>query len=114
MMPDRATVSAVHWNSQRKYLVFRGRVEPPQARDYGGGMLAATSPANATVSVTVQPRGETVVGAPGALLLDTLRRAQIPISYSCEAGRCGTCRCEVLSGEVVEEPAEFRGLPAGL
>jgi ferredoxin-NAD(P)+ reductase (naphthalene dioxygenase ferredoxin-specific) len=76
-------------------------------------MLAATSPATGTVSVTVQPRGDVIAGASGALLLDTLRKAQIPISYSCEAGRCGTCRCEVLSGEVAEEAAEFRGLRSG-
>lgn len=54
-----------------------------------------------------------VESAPGTLLLDALRKAQIPVSYSCEAGRCGTCRCEVLAGEVTEEPAEFRGLASG-
>lgn len=73
-------------------------------------MLAATSPAVDTVRITVQPRGEVIQCAPGTLLLDALRKAQIPVSYSCEAGRCGTCRCEVLSGEVMEEAAEFRGL----
>lgn len=53
---------------------------------------------------------------PGALLLDLLRREHIPISYSCQAGRCGTCRCELLSGEVLEDSdCEFRGgpLPGG-
>lgn len=53
-----------------------------------------------------------VEAAPGTLLLDALRKAEVPISYSCEAGRCGTCRCEILSGEVTEEAAEFRGLSA--
>lgn len=76
-------------------------------------MLAATSPASGTVSITVQPRGQVIAGISGELLLDTLRKAQVPISYSCEAGRCGTCRCELLSGEVAEEPAEFRGLQPG-
>lgn len=76
-------------------------------------MLAATSPASETVRVTVQPRGEVIQSAPGTLLLDALRKAQVPVSYSCEAGRCGTCRCDLLSGEVTEEPAEFRGLPSG-
>lgn len=32
----------------------------------------------------------------GANLLDVLREHQIPLSYSCMAGRCGTCRCTVL------------------
>lgn len=77
-------------------------------------MLAATSPASDPVRVTVQPRGEVIESPPGTLLLDALRKARIPVSYSCEAGRCGTCRCDVLSGEVVEEPAEFRGLSTAL
>lgn len=100
-------------DSQCKYRLFLERVERLRAQDYGDGMLAATSPASGTVSITVQPRGEVIAGASGELLLDTLRKAQIPISYSCEAGRCGTCRCELLSGEVAEEPAEFRGLQSG-
>jgi naphthalene 1,2-dioxygenase ferredoxin reductase component len=36
----------------------------------------------------------------GSNLLDVLRSNQLPISYSCMAGRCGTCRCRVLSGQV--------------
>ena len=36
----------------------------------------------------------------GSNLLDVLRNHQLPISYSCMSGRCGTCRCRVLSGQV--------------
>lgn len=36
----------------------------------------------------------------GSNLLDVLRANQLPISYSCMSGRCGTCRCRVLSGRV--------------
>lgn len=36
----------------------------------------------------------------GSNLLDVLRANQLPISYSCMSGRCGTCRCRVLSGQV--------------
>jgi ferredoxin-NAD(P)+ reductase (naphthalene dioxygenase ferredoxin-specific) len=36
----------------------------------------------------------------GSNLLDVLRAHLLPISYSCMAGRCGTCRCRVLSGHV--------------
>ena len=76
-------------------------------------MLAATSPATDTVRITVQPRGEVIESVPGTLLLDALRKAQIPVSYSCESGRCGTCRCDLLSGEVTEGAAEFRGPASG-
>lgn len=37
----------------------------------------------------------------GENLLEALRANQIPISYSCMAGRCGTCRCRVASGRVL-------------
>ena len=36
----------------------------------------------------------------GKNLLDVLRAHQLPISYSCMSGRCGTCRCRVVSGQV--------------
>ena len=36
----------------------------------------------------------------GSNLLDVLRANNLPISYSCMSGRCGTCRCRVVSGQV--------------
>jgi len=45
----------------------------------------------------VQPEGREIAVAPGDNLLDVLRREGVPISHSCLAGRCGTCRC-TLSG----------------
>lgn len=52
------------------------------------------------MQLLVQPLGESIGFEPGANLLDTLRRAAVPISYSCSAGRCGTCRCKVIAGSV--------------
>jgi naphthalene 1,2-dioxygenase ferredoxin reductase component len=37
----------------------------------------------------------------GDNLLDVLRANQIPVSYSCMSGRCGTCRCRVAAGRVL-------------
>lgn len=75
-------------------------------------MILATQSAGRRIQVRVEPRGAVVATAPGALLLDLLRQAGIPISYSCQAGRCGACRCELLGGEVLEEAdCEFRGAP---
>lgn len=42
----------------------------------------------------------------GSNLLDVLRSHQLPISYSCMSGRCGTCRCRVLSGQVLNSGPE--------
>jgi ferredoxin-NAD(P)+ reductase (naphthalene dioxygenase ferredoxin-specific) len=58
------------------------------------------------VEVLVQPLNRIVKVEPGANLLQALRAAQIPMSYSCMAGRCGTCRCKVLGGEVLDHGSE--------
>jgi ferredoxin-NAD(P)+ reductase (naphthalene dioxygenase ferredoxin-specific) len=54
------------------------------------------------MEVLIQPLRKVIEVSPGANLLDALRAAQVPVSYSCMAGRCGTCRCKVLSGEVMD------------
>lgn len=54
------------------------------------------------MEVLVQPLNRSIRVEPGTTLLDALREAQVPMSYSCMAGRCGTCRCKVLDGEVLE------------
>lgn len=38
----------------------------------------------------------------GQNLLEVLRRNEVPVSYSCLSGRCGTCRCKVLEGTVLD------------
>lgn len=54
------------------------------------------------MEILVQPLQRILSVRPGANLLETLREHQIPVSYSCTAGRCGTCRCRVVDGEVFE------------
>ncbi|MGC7411311.1 2Fe-2S iron-sulfur cluster-binding protein [Pandoraea pneumonica] len=54
------------------------------------------------MEVSVQPLGERFAAVPGDNLLKALTDRQIPISYSCLSGRCGTCRCKVVSGDVQE------------
>jgi naphthalene 1,2-dioxygenase ferredoxin reductase component len=58
------------------------------------------------MEVLIQPLRKVLEVSPGANLLDALRAAQVPVSYSCMAGRCGTCRCKVLSGEVLDAGRE--------
>ena len=38
----------------------------------------------------------------GDTLLAALLRAGLAFPFSCQAGNCGTCKCEVVSGEVHE------------
>jgi naphthalene 1,2-dioxygenase ferredoxin reductase component len=58
------------------------------------------------MEILVQPLNRVIRVQPGANLLKALQDAQVPMSYSCMAGRCGTCRCRVLDGEVMEGAGE--------
>jgi len=60
------------------------------------------------MELVVHPLGRTLQLEPGANLLATLREHQVPISYSCVAGRCGTCRCKVVEGSVLETGREAK------
>jgi ferredoxin-NAD(P)+ reductase (naphthalene dioxygenase ferredoxin-specific) len=54
------------------------------------------------MEVLIRPLQKVIEVEPGANLLEALRAAQIPMSYSCMAGRCGTCRCRIVEGEVLD------------
>lgn len=56
----------------------------------------------------IQPLNRTLDAPPGANLLELLRAHQVPISYSCMAGRCGTCRCKLLAGQVLDAGQNLR------
>ncbi|MFM0243436.1 2Fe-2S iron-sulfur cluster-binding protein [Paraburkholderia sediminicola] len=51
----------------------------------------------------ILPAGKTVTFQEGANLLDVLQRNDVSVSYSCSAGRCGTCRCKVIKGQVIQK-----------
>lgn len=60
------------------------------------------------MELTVLPSRRTVRCAPGDNLLDVLERAEVLLSHSCRAGRCGTCRCRLVQGEVMDGGEEQR------
>lgn len=60
------------------------------------------------MELVVQPLGRTLVASPGANLLEVLRENNVPVSYSCMAGRCGTCRCKVVDGNLLETGREAK------
>ncbi|MET4577696.1 2Fe-2S iron-sulfur cluster-binding protein [Ottowia thiooxydans] len=65
------------------------------------------------MEIFVRPLQRTLSVAPGVNLLDALRANDVPVSYSCLAGRCGTCRCKVSGGEVLESGREAQRPQAG-
>jgi ferredoxin-NAD(P)+ reductase (naphthalene dioxygenase ferredoxin-specific) len=55
-----------------------------------------------TMDLHIHPLARTLEVRPGANLLEVLREHHVPVSYSCMSGRCGTCRCKVVSGQVLD------------
>ena len=60
------------------------------------------------MELVVHPLDRVLQVSAGANLLETLRQNAVPISYSCMAGRCGTCRCKVIRGGVLESGREAK------
>lgn len=54
------------------------------------------------MKLSIQPLDRVVTAGAGANLLAVLREHEIPVSYSCTAGRCGTCRCKLVEGSVMD------------
>jgi len=65
------------------------------------------------MELVVEPLSRHLSVEIGRNLLDVLRANEIPISYSCMAGRCGTCRCRVVRGRVVNSGPETGRPPTG-
>jgi naphthalene 1,2-dioxygenase ferredoxin reductase component len=53
-------------------------------------------------TVTVADLGRVAPAEAGQTVLDALLAHGIGFSYSCQAGNCGTCRCELVSGDISE------------
>lgn len=52
------------------------------------------------MQLLIQPGDIRIDIQSGQNLLEVLRGHGVPVSYSCMSGRCGTCRCKVVKGEV--------------
>ena len=58
-----------------------------------------------TYQVTIEPLGETIDVEEGQSILDAALRAGIWIPYACNHGLCGTCKIDVLEGEINHQHA---------
>ena len=52
------------------------------------------------MQITLEGHGRPVPVEAGDTILESLLRAGVPFPFSCQAGNCGTCKCELLAGEV--------------
>src|ERR1700682_2822866 len=94
-------------------MVMIGNITDILSTDFGRcTIIRLTNIADAlsgcTVELRVEPFQSRLQVERGANLLSVLRRNALPISYSCDAGRCGLCRCEVIEGEVLQQGHELR------
>ena len=55
-----------------------------------------------THTITIAGDPQTVPAEDGETVLAALLRNGVGFAYSCEAGNCGTCKCEYVSGEIFE------------
>jgi CDP-4-dehydro-6-deoxyglucose reductase, E3 len=60
--------------------------------------------------VRIEPGGHDLQVPPGENVLTAALAAGIPLPYSCRAGRCGSCKARLLSGQI-DYPA---GTPPGI
>jgi len=60
------------------------------------------------MEVVLNPSQRVLQVQPGANLLEVLLAHQVPMSYSCRAGRCGTCLCKVVDGDVLDGGRDTR------
>lgn len=58
------------------------------------------------MELLVQPANRRLAFDSGANLLEVLREHGVPVSYSCMSGRCGTCRCRVIEGHIIDSGPE--------
>jgi CDP-4-dehydro-6-deoxyglucose reductase/ferredoxin-NAD(P)+ reductase (naphthalene dioxygenase ferredoxin-specific) len=54
------------------------------------------------MQITLEGHGEPVPVQAGDTVLASLLRAGLAFPFSCQAGNCGTCKCELVSGDVHE------------
>lgn len=61
-----------------------------------------SSPGKMAYKIEIADTSERVEAEPGETILDAVLRAGIAFPYSCQAGNCGSCKCEYLSGDIFE------------
>lgn len=64
------------------------------------------------VQIILEGHEQPVPVQPGDTILASLLRAGVAFAFSCQAGNCGTCKCRLVSGEVLELEHSVHALAA--
>lgn len=54
------------------------------------------------MQITLEGHDRPIPVEAGDTILGSLLRAGVPFPFSCQAGNCGTCKCELVSGDILE------------
>src|SRR3989442_7104581 len=54
------------------------------------------------MQITLEGHEQPIAVEAGDTILASLLRAGVPFPFSCQAGNCGTCKCELVSGDILE------------
>jgi ferredoxin len=54
------------------------------------------------MQITLEGHAVPIPAEAGDTILASLLRAGVPFPFSCQTGNCGTCKCELVSGRIVE------------
>ena len=54
------------------------------------------------MQITVEGHERPIPVEAGDTILASLLRAGLPFPFSCQTGNCGTCKCQLISGDIVE------------
>lgn len=54
------------------------------------------------MQITLEGHAAPITANAGETILHCLLRAGLPFPFSCQAGNCGTCKCQLVHGEVAE------------
>jgi ferredoxin-NAD(P)+ reductase (naphthalene dioxygenase ferredoxin-specific) len=65
---------------------------------------APSHPCSMAYPVEIADSTERASAEPGETILAAMLRQAVAFSYSCQAGNCGSCRCELVDGEIFELP----------
>ena len=54
------------------------------------------------MQITLEGHAAPIPANAGETILHCLLRAGLPFPFSCQSGNCGTCKCQLVSGDVAE------------
>jgi ferredoxin len=54
------------------------------------------------MQITLEGHDRPIAVKAGDILLAALLRAGVAFPFSCQVGNCGTCKCQLVAGDIVE------------